>query len=48
MLAPLPGESGFADAVVVVDGVHALPVVGARRVGAVVNVELAKLPSPAR
>ena len=47
VLAPLPGKSRFADAVKVVDGVDALSVVGARRVDAVVNVELAKLPSPA-
>ena len=47
VLAPLAGESGLADAVVVVDGVHALSVVGAWRVHAVVNVDLTKLPSPA-
>ena len=40
MLALLPGESRFADAVKVVDGVHALSVVGARRVHAVVHVDL--------
>ena len=47
VLAPLAGEAGLADAVVVVDGVHALSVVGAGRVHAVVDVELAKLSCPA-
>ena len=46
VLAPLPGESGLADAVEVVDGIHTLSIVGARRVHAVVNIDLAKLSSP--
>ena len=46
VLAPLPGESRLADAVEVVHGIHALSVVGTWRVHAVVNVDLAKLPSP--
>ena len=47
VLAPLPSEPGLADAVEVIDVVHALPVVRTGRIHAIINVDLAKLASPA-
>lgn len=48
MLAPLPREAGLAHTVKVVDGVDALASVGTRRIGAVVDVDVAQLSAPAR
>jgi hypothetical protein len=46
VLASLSRESGLADAVKVVYGIHALTVVGAGGHGAVVHVDLTQLARP--
>ena len=48
VLAPLPSEPGLADTVEVINVVHTLPVVGTGRIYAIINVDFAKLASPAR